>query len=578
METRYYMYLRKSSEGTDKQAASLPAQEKELKDLVDSLNLKVIKIYRESQSAHHRGRPLFNEMLSEIQKSRNCGIIVWNLNRIARNSADAATVIELMDDGYIDQIVTPNRVYKNNSDDKANIGTDLVMSKKYSDALSESVKRGNKHKFLERKLWNGPAKQGYLNVIDPITREKTVTEDKDRLPLIEKAFKLYLSGSYTAMEVLDMMNNDWNYRTRKTSKTGAKPLNRSGFYRMLNDPYYYGLMVRREGSVMGSHKAIITRSEYDKINMMLGARGSHFTRHEFPYKELLRCGECESKVTAEIKIHIICGHCREKFSRGYKTTQCPYCGTKIEDMKNHKILSYTYYHCTKKSHPNCTQGSILLENLEKQVTEELSRFAISEKFKNWAIQHLNELNDIEVIDREAVRRSQQQAYDDCVKRIDNLLQMKISPQNVDGSVISEEEYITQRKSLMSEKEDLIAKINMVDARINNWLELSEKTFNFARYSRYWFQHGDLKTKTQILATLGSKLTIKDKKLCIDGQKPFYLIERGLDEMKEAVKEFETIKEVDLTIDSPVFADACRYWLGDRDSNPNRRDQNPQSYR
>ena len=104
------------------------------------------------------------------------------------------------------------------------------------------------------------------------------------------------------------------------------------------------------------------------------------------------------------------------------------------------------------------------------------------------------------------------------------------------------------------------------------LELAEKTFNFACYARYWFENGDLKAKTQILATLGSNLTIKEKKLCIDGQKPFFLIERGLSDVKEAVKEFEPSKEINLTIDSPVFADACRYWLGSRDSNSNSRIQ------
>ena len=207
----------------------------------------------------------------------------------------------------------------------------------------------------------------------------------------------------------------------------------------------------------------------------------------------------------------------------------------------------------------------------------LNRLEISEKFKDWAIQHLNELNDVEVVDREAIRKSQQEAYDGCVKRLDNLLKLKISPQNVNNEVIGEDEYLEQRKALLIEKDELLAKINGVDTRINNMMELSEKTFNFACYAKYWFEHGDIKDKTQILATLGSNLTIKDRKLCIDGHKPFFLIERGLKEVKEVIGELEPSKVIDLAIDSPVFSDACRYWLGDRDSNPNRRDQNPQSY-
>ena len=152
IETKFYMYCRKSTEGTDRQALSLSGQERELKDLAERLHLKVVKIYRESQSAHHKGRPVFNQMLSEIQQSNNNGLIVWNLNRVSRNSRDASDVIDAMGDGFLEQIVTPNRVYRNNSDDVASIGYDLVMAKKYSDALSEAVKRGNREKFLEKKL------------------------------------------------------------------------------------------------------------------------------------------------------------------------------------------------------------------------------------------------------------------------------------------------------------------------------------------------------------------------------------------------------------------------------------------
>ena len=558
---KYFIYCRKSSESEDKQILSLPAQERELKEFANNYGIRVVDVISESKSAFKTGREGYISMLARIERGEANAVLTWQANRIARNSKDGGDFIYLMDENKIQELKTPYKTFTNSPDDKFFLALEFGIAKKDSDEKSKNVKRGNRQKFLEQKTWIGPAKPGYLNYTDPITKETKIIVDKERLPLIEKAVRLLLTGTYTPMETLRMLNNEWGYRTRKTRKTGAKPMAKSTFYRMLNDTYYYGLMVRREGSVIGTHKTIITKEEFDRIQILLGSKGlPRASKHEFPYKSVLKCGECESSITAEHKWQIICPECKTKFNRGRSTINCPKCKTPIHEMKNYKLLHYVYYHCTKKAFPNCSQGSITIEKLEKQVKAELKRFEISGKFKDWAIKHLNELNDCEIVDREHIRRSQQMAYDDCVKRIDNLLKLKISPQNTNDDVISEEEYMHRRKALLTEKDDLLANINSTDTRINNWLELSEKTFNFACYARYWFEKGDIKAKTQILATLGSNLTIKGKKLCIGGQKPFYLIERGMDEVNEILEKFEPAKMVDLTMDSPVFSTVSSTWL------------------
>ena len=50
------------------------------------------------------------------------------------------------------------------------------------------------------------------------------------------------------------------------------------------------------------------------------------------------------------------------------------------------------YHCTKRVHPNCSQGSISLDDLETEITNKLGKFEIDEGFRDWAINYLNELN------------------------------------------------------------------------------------------------------------------------------------------------------------------------------------------
>ena len=426
------------------------------------------------------------------------------------------------------------------------LSIEFTMAKKDSDDKSENVKRENREKFFQRKQWIGEAKQGYLNYTDPITKEKDVIKDKTRFNLLQKAGKLIIEGSYTPMQAFNKLNNDWGYRTRKTARQGGNLMSKSSFYKFLADPYYYGLMVRKEGEVFGNHSRMFTKEEYDYLQIILGRKGRpYITKHEFAFKEVLRCGECGGSITCEEKWQIICPVCKTKFHKSKKTNSCPNCKIAIEEMKNPKILRYIYYHCTKKAHPDCSQGSITLEKLEMRINKELKRFEINERLKEWAIEYLNELNDRETEDREIVRKNAKDAYDDCVKKLDNLLKLKISSQNIGDSVISEDEYISQRKYLLQEKEALVENLNNLDTRINAWHDLSAKTFNFVCYARHRFANGDLKTKTQILAALGQNLTINNRNIFIDGRKHFFIIEKGKQDLEILARKLEPVKWLEL---------------------------------
>lgn len=570
---RFFTYLRKSSEDSeDRQIASLPRQTHEVEDqVIKKYGLKIIKAgsdkpyYEESRTAFKEGRPDFNDMIRRIDAGEADGVIVWHANRLARNYGDGGRFVQKVMDGKIKIVLTCYGFYENTPRDLEYLMTEFTRAARDSGDKSEAVKSGNRERFFEKKLWIGPAKPGYINYIDPITKEKTTPVDPDRFPLIQEAMRLILDGRSTPMEVWHWLNEEKGYRSKKTKRQGGKPMAKSGFYRMLSDPFYYGLMVRKQGETVatetGVHQPMIKKDEFDHLQIILGRKGRpHFTGHEFPYKSVLKCGECGGSITAEERWQIICPACKTKFHRGKKTDRCKGCALLIEEMKNPTILHYIHYHCTKKVHPDCSQGSITPGKLEQKIDETLKRFEIPEEFKDWAIKHLNELNDHEVQDRESVRQNFKGAYDDCVKKLDNLLKLKISPQNSNGDVISDEEYTNQRKSLLEEKQALLERINDTDARQNNWLELSERTFEFARYARYWFANGDVKTKTQILATLGSDITVKDRELAIDGQKAFFLIEKGLEEVRETAKALEPTKSMDELLQSGVFEPLRSCWL------------------
>ena len=108
---RYIIYCRKSSEAEDRQVLSIESQISELKKLSERLNLKVIDIFTESQSAKSPGRPLFNEMIKKINQGKADGIICWKLDRLARNPIDGGQVIWMLQEAIIKHIQTFDRGY-----------------------------------------------------------------------------------------------------------------------------------------------------------------------------------------------------------------------------------------------------------------------------------------------------------------------------------------------------------------------------------------------------------------------------------------------------------------------------------
>jgi hypothetical protein len=92
-------------------------------------------------------------------------------------------------------------------------------------------------------------------------------------------------------------------------------------YRVFADPFYAGLMRRREGEYPGNHQPMITMEQFRSVE----PPPRSVTNTNFLYRGLLRCGTCGAAVTAERTVnrwgteylHYHC--CRKSRRYGY----CP---------------------------------------------------------------------------------------------------------------------------------------------------------------------------------------------------------------------------------------------------------------
>ena len=536
----YVLYGRKSSESREKQVMSLPAQVDWCQKVASQRKLKIDQIFTEERSAEMPGnRPMFDEVVKRIRSGETSGIVCWKLDRLARNPEEAGIILGMLKRGELKHVVTNDRDYL--PGDNALISyVDFGMADQYVRDLSKNVKRGLRHKVANG--WRpGPAPIGYLNNINLQKGERNIIIDPERHDLILRIFNMYLNEEYSVRK-LQAEAIKWGLKTRQARRQGGKPVCLAHIYRILTDPFYAGYFWFKNDDagekelIKGAHVPIITMDQYDLIQAKLGRKGKPRPRSSkfFPFTGRIECGECNSMVTAEEKYQTICSECKHKFA-SFDKKACTKCGTKIADMNSPVVRHYTYYHCTKRKNPKCSQKSVRAEELEKLIDTTLSDFHLSEEFTKWALEELATDNQGEIRSQNAVIEAQQQHYKNVVDRIHNLTTLFTSPENIGGDMLSIEEYSVERKKLLDEKKRLDQGHEEVSKRIEEWMDWAENSFNFAVAARLWFEIGTPDQKRTIFSSLTcSNFILIDKKLNVSLKNP-------LDHYKNIAEKYPSTK-------------------------------------
>jgi len=142
VKTKYIMYCRKSSEGEDRQMESIPEQVAILKKLCRERGLVIYKIYTESMSAKKPGRPVFNNVVADIDSLSDIkGAICWKLNRLFRNPEDEGKIRQRLSDGRLLEVITPAKIYYE-ADSDFTMAVEGAQAQRFIRDLREDTKRG----------------------------------------------------------------------------------------------------------------------------------------------------------------------------------------------------------------------------------------------------------------------------------------------------------------------------------------------------------------------------------------------------------------------------------------------------
>ena len=532
---RYFLYARKSQESEERQVLSINSQKEKIETIFP--NLKIVDVLEESKSAFKPyERPLFHKMIERIQAGEADGIVSWHPDRISRNEIDAATITYFVRTGVIKDLKFGSYNFDNSPEGIMMLQMALSQSQYSSSKLSKDVKRGLSTK-LKMGIRPNKTPQGWLNDYISPKGMKTISIDKKRFPVLRQCWDLMLTGNYTPPQILAKLNNEWGYRTRKTKRTGGKPMSRSGIYLMFNNRFYAGQVKLQDGTwSKGAHQSMVTLEEFDRVQRLLGRKGNpRAKQYDYCFKPLLICGECSGSITAETK------------------------RKKIKETGDSK--EYTYYHCTHNKDCNCKQGSIEERKLKKLMKGEMDRYTILPQFKEWAIEMLNKYNDSEIKQRTDIHKMQAQAVLTTQGEIDNLTKMRYR------GLIDDEEYLKEKKDLKSKIGKLKEQIGDTEKRAENWLELTEKTFEFITYAAHHYKEGSFEERRTILTGFGSNFLIKDKKLQMLPHEWLIPIDEEYKQLEKEYLSLEPEERVSESGRSARLEQICIKWRRDRDSNP-----------
>lgn len=283
-----------------------------------------------AQSGTTDSRAEFQRMIADSDKHTFEGVLVYQLDRFARNRYDSAiNKAKLKKNGV--RVISAR---ENISDDASGILVEGVlesMAEYYSAELSQKIRRGMEIN-AQKCLANG-SNPGLGYKVDS---ERRYYVDEEEAKIVREIFERYASGETVADIIRDL-------NRRKLTTSLGKPFNKNSVHRILNNRRYIGYYLYKGQETPGGMPRIIEDELFERVHYILDRNKKAPARAR---------GREEYLLTTKL----FCGYCREMMT-GYGGTG-----------KSGK--TYHYYACNNFKRRKCKKKVIGKERIEDRVVLE----------------------------------------------------------------------------------------------------------------------------------------------------------------------------------------------------------------
>lgn len=314
------VYLRVSSEKQE-DGFSLPAQKKLALRYAEEKNLSVVRVWEVQESAWgKKERKYFTEMLDFLKRNNNVKHVIFDVvDRMTRNDSDKVRVYSLIKyDNKTVHFARNNRMLNRDNLDSTNefnIDIEVAAAKKLSNDIAYKTRMGMNEK-AEQGIYPAKASLGYNNVRNK-QGESSIEVDPIAGPLITELFEYASTGKYSYEELEGIF-----YVKGLRTRFDGKRVTLKSIEKVIHNPFYYGVFQWGGNLYKGTHKPLVSKELWDKVQEVVRAKGHRFdTKHNYPFNRLIKCEYCGHYILGAPAKHKYlyyrCAHHNRNHKNGY---------------------------------------------------------------------------------------------------------------------------------------------------------------------------------------------------------------------------------------------------------------------
>jgi DNA invertase Pin-like site-specific DNA recombinase len=326
------IYARYSSAGQTEQ--SIEGQLRVCKEFAERQHFDIVDEYIDrATTGTNDNRPSFQKMLADAKGKQWEVIIVYKLDRFARNKYDSVIHKHNLKKLGV-RIQSATEAISDSPEGRMMESILESMAEMYSEDLSQKVRRGIKESLIKGKHIGGVAMYGYK-----VTADKKIEIDPEQAEIMRYIFKEYANGKPKKKIIQELI-------AKGMTSVNGKKLGLTSFQNNLRCRKYIGEYEHHGEIYTNIYPPIIDRVTFDKVQTMLDKYKHAPATHKSPKQEFWLTG------------HAICADC----GGNIVGVGC----TKKNDNR------FYYYACSNKwRKKTCTHKEIAKANLEQAVFEKV---------------------------------------------------------------------------------------------------------------------------------------------------------------------------------------------------------------
>ena len=279
------IYARYSSD--NQREESIDGQLRECKAFAAKNDIQILDTYIDrALSAKTDNRPDFQRMIKDSAKGGFEVVLVWKLDRFARNRYDSA---------HYKAILRRNNVRVVSATEAISQGPEGIIlesmlegyAEYYSAELSQKIRRGMNESRQKGNYTGGFILYGYK------VENKKIVIDEEKAEVIRFMYEQYAKGVYVKNIIAEL--------TKKGILHRGKPFARNTVYAILKNERYVGIYRFKDQVFENTFPRIIPHDLFEKVRKIVDSNklGRHSVKNVYLFRYKLTCGYCGKPISAE---------------------------------------------------------------------------------------------------------------------------------------------------------------------------------------------------------------------------------------------------------------------------------------